>query len=69
MSDRNMIGTLLIVGGLALILLPSHETAVRISAFVQEMMGVGSLAAAFIVVSVVGIMIFLGGVILLWGRR
>jgi nitrate reductase gamma subunit len=69
MSDRNMIGILLIFGGLVLIFVPSKEMAVQISAYVQQVTGVGTLAAAFLVVGAVCVMILLGGVILMWGRR
>lgn len=70
MSDRNMIGILFVLGGLALIFLPSHETAVQITAFVQRVFGgIGSLPAALIVVALICLMIVLGGVILMKGRR
>lgn len=65
MSDRNMIGILLILGGISLLLVPSHETAVRISGFVQHLSGVGALTAAFIVVGLSCLMILAGIVVLI----
>lgn len=70
MSDRNMLGILLFLGGLALIFLPSHETAVRMTAYVQQVFGgIGSLPAALIVVALICLMIVSGVVLLMGGRR
>lgn len=69
MSDRNWFGILLVLAGWAVILVPSRETAVRISSFVRQVTGFDPIIAALVVVVTAVAMILSGVFVLLWKCR